>query len=179
MTSLLIFLGCLAAIALVAVTVNRARGIRATYLDAWTFEPGEEVRFDDPGTDFHVVARFGQARVMTFPRMRRGRAILTDRRLLIGARPLASRRHMLTHVVLLAGAVSEDMDRLTGGQFHSGYVTYAARPEGMAAETDGGKAYVRIVPDPTESARPVEHCRLYTDRAAEFVAAASGAGSAA
>lgn len=179
MTGLLIFLGCLAAIALVAVTVNRARGIRATYLDAWTPEPGETVRFDDPRADFHVVPRLGQARVMTFARVHRSRAILTDRRLLVGARPLASRRHMLTHVVLLPGASSEDLARLTGGQFRTGYVTYAARPEGMTDETDGDKTLVRIVPDSTTSSTNVEHCRLYTDRVEEFLTAAGGTASAA
>jgi len=178
-TALLVFLGCLAAIVLGAIAVNRARGIRAVYLDAWTPEPGERVRFDDPGADFFVVARMGQAKVMTFARMHRGRAILTDRRLLIGARPLASRRHMLTHVVLLPGAASEDLDRLTGGQYRTGYLTFAASPEGMTAAADGVKPYVRIVPDGTASSAMVEHCRLYTDRAAEFVALVAGNGSAA
>lgn len=179
MTTLLIFLGCLAAIVLGAIAVNRARGIKAVYLDAWTPEPGESVRFDDPAADFYVVGRTGQAKVMTFARMHRGRAILTDRRLLVGARPLASKRHMLTHVILLPGDASEDLDRLTGGQYRTGYLTFAASPQGMTAETDGDKPLVRIVPDSTASAAMVEHCRLYTDRVAEFMTLVAGSGSAA
>lgn len=179
MTTLLIFLGCLAAIVLGAVAINRARGIKAVYLEAWSPEPGESVRFDDPAADFYVIPRLGQAKVMSFARMHRGRAILTDRRLLVGARPLASKRHMLTHVILLPGSDSEDLGRLTAGQFRTGYQTYAARPEGMTAEADGDKAFIRIVPDSTASTTTIEHCRLYTDRAAEFMAAAAGSGSAA
>ncbi|MFN8224623.1 MAG: hypothetical protein U0R50_15400 [Gaiellales bacterium] len=170
MLSLLIFLGALVAIAAVAIIVNRVKGVRAQYLEAWSPAPGERRVFDDPTADFYVIPSMGQAKVMSFARRRRTHAVLTDARLLIGTKPLMSRRHMITHVVQLADndEAQDELDRLTGGQFTKGFVTYAARAERMTVETDGRKTYVRIVPEPTASAFNVEHCRLYTDMADEL-----------
>lgn len=176
MTAVLVFVGALVAIAVLAIVVNRLRGVRAQYLDAWSQDPGEERLWEDPRADFHVVPRLGQARVMSFARPHRTHAVLTNTRLVIATRALLSRRYMVTHVVVLGGrgAGTPELERMTGGQFSLGYVVMSARPERMSVETDGAKPYLRIVPDPTPSATNVEHCRLYSDTAEDLLARASG-----
>jgi len=42
----------------------------------------------------------------------------------------------------------------------------------MTVEKDGAKRYMRIVPEPTESAEMIEHCRLYGDDPTAFLEAA-------
>jgi hypothetical protein len=176
MVALLAFIGALAAIVVGAVVVNRVRGVRAQYLDAWTPDPGEERLLEDPGADFSVVPRLGQAKVMTFARRRRTHAVLTATRLVIAQRALMSRRYMITHVLLLHagsgedGAEAAELEHRTGGQFTRGYVVMSTTPDRITVEADGAKAYLRIVPEPTPSATNVEHCRLYSDMAALFLA---------
>jgi hypothetical protein len=171
MTTLLIFVGVLVAIVVVAFVVNRARGVTAHYLDAWQPEPGEQRQFEDPAADFYAVPRMGQAKVMSFARMHRTSAVLTDVRLVIGKKALMSKRYMITHVIHLdhGDAAAAELAQLTGGQFTKGFITYSARPDRMSVEADGEKAYLRIVPEPTASAATIEHCRLYSDHAAELL----------
>ncbi len=69
-TAVLAFVGALVAIVVIAVVVNRVRGARAHYLDAWTEGPGERRLIEDRAADFAVVSKMGQAKVMSFPRLR-------------------------------------------------------------------------------------------------------------
>lgn len=176
MLTLLTFLGALAAMAVGAIVVNRIRGVRAHYLDAWTPAPGERRVLEDPAADFYVIPRLGQAKIMTFARRGRTHAVLTDRRIVIGTRVLLKKRWMITHMVHLAGAGTgpEELAHLTGGQFSTGFSAYSARADRMTIEDDHGKAYLHIVPEPTASSANIEHLRLYSDRAAEFARHAAG-----
>ncbi len=172
MAPLLIFVGALVVIVGGAIVVNRVRGVSAHYLDAWSPEPGEERLIEDPAADFYVVPRLGQAKVMTFARLRRTHAVLTDARLVIAQKAAMSRRYMITHVLLLhgdGGAEAAELAKMTGGQFTKGYMVMSALPEHMTVDADGDKTYLRIVPEPTASATNVEHCRLYSDMAALFL----------
>jgi hypothetical protein len=148
------------------VVVNRIRGARAHYLETWAPEGGERILAEDRAADFAVVGRLGQAKVMTFARLRRTHAVITTSRIVIAVRALASKRHMITHVILLHGddpPSDDDLRRVDGGLTTAGYITIAARPSGMTAEQDGARRYLRIVPEPTASAAMIEHCRLYCD----------------
>ncbi len=172
MAALLIFIGALVVIVGGAVVVNRVRGVSAHYIDAWSPEPGEERLVEDPAADFYVVPRLGQAKVMTFARLRRTHVVLTGTRFVIAQKAAMSRRYMITHMLLLhgdGGDEAAELARMTGGQFTKGYVVMSARPEHMTVEADGEKRYLRIVPEPTASATNVEHCRLYSDRAELFL----------
>jgi hypothetical protein len=104
---------------------------------------------------------------------------MTDARIVIAVRALASKRHMITHVILLVTGdeppADEDLRGLGGGLTTTGYITIAARPEGMTVEPDGSKRYLRIVPEPTASAAMIEHCRLYGDDPDAFLEAARSA----
>ncbi len=172
MSAVLAFVGALVAIVLLAVVVNRVRGVRARYLDAWEPEPGERRLLEDPAADFYVVPRLGQAKVMSFARMRRTHAVLTDERLVIATRALLSKKYMITDVILLGserGDGAAELGHMSGGLFSTGYTVMAADPSDMTVEDGGGTAYLRIVPRPTASATNVEHCRLYSDDAAGFL----------
>ena len=170
MTAFLIFLGALVAIVLVALVVNRVRGGRAHYLDAWSPGAGERRLLDDARADFFVVPRLGQARRMSFARLHRSHAVLTDVRIVVATRALLSRRYMITHMVHLAGDGTgpAELGWMSGGLYSTGYTVIAARPSEMTVEDDGGKPYLRIVPEQTASGAMIEHCRLYSDDAAGF-----------
>ena len=171
MVAVLAFLGALVAIVLVAIVVNRVRGARAHYLDAWSPDPGEHRLLEDPAADFYVVPRLGQAKVMSFARLRRTHAVLTNTRIVIATRALLSRRYMITHMVHLGRDADPpaELGQLGGGLYTTGYSVMSARPSDMTVEDGGGKAYLRIVPEPTASGTNVEHCRLYSDDAAGFL----------
>jgi len=170
-TAVLIFLGALVAIVVIGFVVSRVRGGRAHYLDAWAPEPGERTLLEDPAADFYVVARMGQAKKMSFARLRRSHAVLTDMRIVIATRVLLSKRYMITHMIHLGGddAAPAELSQLSGGLYTTGYNVMSARPEGMTVEDDGGKPYLKIVPEPTASGAMVEHCRLYSEDAAGFL----------
>ena len=172
MLAVLAFVAVLVAIALIAIVVNRIRGVRARYLDAWTPDPGERRLLEDPAADFYVVPRLGQAKVMSFARLRRTHAVLTTTRIVIATRALFSKRYMITHVVLLGGGDGDgpaELGHMSGGLFSTGYSVLSAIPSDMTVEDAGDKPYLRIVPAPTASATNVEHCRLYSDDAAGFL----------
>ena len=175
MTALIAFVAALAAIVAGAVVVNRIRGARAHYVETWAPEVGERILAEDRAADFAVVGRMGQAKVMTFARLRRTHAVMTTSRIVIAVRALASKRHMITYVILLQDddpPSDDDLRRLGGGLTTTGYITIAARPSGMTVEQDGAKRSLRIVPEPTESAAMIEHCRLYGDDPDAFLEAA-------
>lgn len=165
----------------VGILVSRRRGARMHYLDAWATDPGEERRLEDPAADFYVVPRLGQAMIMTFARRHRTTAVVTDRRLIVATRVAFSKRYGITHVVHLGASGHADgtLDQLTGGLFSVGYTALAASAEGITAELDDKRPYVRIVPDPTPSATNIEHLRLYTDDATAMCAALVASASAA
>lgn len=175
MTAILAFAGALVAIALVAIVINKKNGVRAQYLGEWTPEPGERRLLEDPTADFYVVGRMGQARVMSFARLRRTHAVLTNTRIVIAARALFSKRYMITHIVHLDGDDSPpaELGQLSGGLYTTGCIVVSARPSGMTVEIDGRKPYLRIVPEPTASGAMIDHCRLYSDDPTGFRDAAT------
>ncbi len=177
MIAVLAFVGALVAIVLVAIVVNRVRGSRAHYLDAWSPDPGERRLREDPAADYYVVPRLGQAKVMSFARLRRTHAVLTDRRFVIATRALLSRRYMITHMVHLSGAddAPAELGQMSGGLYTTGYSVLSARASDMTVERDGDKPYLKIVPEPTAAATNIAHCRLYSDDAAGFLDAALSA----
>lgn len=170
MTALLAFIGALVAIVLIAIVVNRLRGARAHYLEAWTPEPGEDRLLEDATADFYAVPRLGQAKRMSFARIRRSHAVLTNRRIVIATRALFSTRYMITHIVYLAGdGGPAELAQLSGGLYRTGYIVMSADPADMSVEKDDGKRYLRIVPEQNASGALIEHCRLYSDNASGFL----------
>ena len=139
MYALLAFVAVLVVIVAIGVAINRLRGGRAHYLDAWTPAAGERTLWEDREADFHVVPRLGQARRMSFARMRRTHAVLTDVRIIVATRALLSRRYMITHMIHLAGRDDgpPELAMLSGGLYSTGYIVLSARPAPMTLE-DGG-----------------------------------------
>ena len=149
--------------------VSRRNGARVHYIDAWTPADGEHRVHEDPAADFYVVPRLGQAKVMSFARRGRTRAVVTDRALVIAMKAAFSKRHIITHVIGLSsdGTADVALGELSGGLFSKGFIVLSAGRVAITAEMDGAKPYVRIVPDSTASATNIEHLRLYcedTDR---------------
>ncbi|AFM12333.1 hypothetical protein [Turneriella parva] len=176
MNEILIFLCAISAIILGAITINKIKGVKAQYLDAFTAEPGEEVLHREAGADFHMVTRLGRAQVMSFARLRRAELIVTNRRIVIGQKVMFGKRYMITHTIWLEAAanVQTELDKMTGGQYSLGYVNYLVKRSAATAEIDGKKPYVKFVPEPTASATNIEHLRVYVDAPEKLLGAIAG-----
>ena len=172
MTDVLVFAGALAALVALAMAVNRLRGVKASYVDTFALEGGERVLLEDREADFHPVAKLGRAAVMSFARLKRAHAVLTNRRLIIGQKTLWGGRHMVTHVLYLHAPQLRpaELDALHGGLFSLGYQVLMVAPAAVRSSMDGEKPYVTVVPQETASATNVEHFRLYSQAAVDFAA---------
>lgn len=173
MNEFLIFLVAIAALILGAIIINKIKGVKAQYLDAFTAETGEVVVHREAGADFHMVTKLGRAQVMSFARLRRAEFIVTNRRIVIGQKVLFGKRYMITHLIWLdpASGVQAELGKMTGGQYTLGYVNYLVTRSAATAELDGKKPYLKLIPEPTASATNIEHLRLYTDTPEKLLAA--------
>ena len=173
MAPVLIFLGVLALLIGGAIVANRLRGVSAHYLDTWDLDAGEHHLAEDDTADFYSVPRLGQARVMTFLRTHRTHAVVTDRRIVIAQRTLAKKRWMIIHEIYLDAALAPAAAlRSRGGGLGSlGYTVVVTTPAQVRQEQDGDKQYLRIEPVSTASSTNIDHLRLYSDHAAELLAA--------
>jgi len=166
--SLLIFLGLLVGLVALAIVVNRLRGVRAHYLDSWQPEAGEHILFRDDEADTFVVP-VNRARYGWYPRLRRGTVIVTDRRILAGAKTLFGRKRMLQYMIYPGAAPDGWSARRDGGLFTRGYQTLAVVPEAVERVVDAVQPYVFLKPSPAEgSSTNVDFIRIYTDKAAGF-----------
>jgi len=174
--SLLIFFGILAGFILGAMLINKIKGVKAHYLDELETEPGEETKHREPSADFHRVTELGRAMVMSFPRLRRAEAIVTNKRVIIGQKVFLGKRYMITHMILLdsAGGDSAELDKLTGGLYAKGYVIYLAHRNNVTLQVDGNAPFIKLVLESTSSAANIEHLRLYVDAPGRIMAAISG-----
>ena len=166
--TLLIFLGLLAFMVVLAVVVNRLRGTRAHYLDDWQPEAGERILFRDDKADTFVMP-VNRARYGSYARLRRGTVIVTDRRILAGARILFGRKRMLQYMIYPGAAPGGWSAKLDGGLFTRGYETLAVMPGIAERVLDEARPYVVLKPAPgVRSSTNVDFIRIYTDRAAGF-----------
>ncbi len=176
MNGFYIFLIAIAAFILGAMLINKIKGVKAQYLDAFTPESGEQIVHREAGADFHMVTKLGRAQVMSFARLRRAELILTNRRIVVGQKVLFGKRYMITHVLWLdsGSTVQSELDKMTGGQYSLGYVNYLAKRSAVTSELDGKKPYVKFIPDATASATNIEHLRIYVDAPEKMLAAITG-----
>jgi len=166
--TLLIFLGLLAFMVVLAVAVNRLRGIRAHYLDDWQPEAGERILFRDDEADTFVMP-VNRARYGSYARLRRGTVIVTDRRILAGARILFGRKRMLQYMIYPGAAPGGWSAKLDGGLFTRGYETLAVMPGIAERVLDEARPYIVLKPAPgARSSTNVDFIRIYTDWAAGF-----------
>jgi len=173
MTTFLVFLGAIAGIVLLAVVVSRITGARCHYLDAWTPDPGEHILFDDRQVRIVIMLqrRRGNA---NYPRKMyivhpRAFALVTDRRILAGQRPLFSKRFLIEYMMYPGQARDGDARKIGGGVLARGYSTYAFVPGAVRRVANESQPFVELTPSP-DPASPVnlETIRIYTDRAVSF-----------
>lgn len=165
MPSFLIFLLAIGGIFLVAIVVNKIKGVKAQYIDAWQRDIDEQIRFEDKAADFHPVTILGRAGIMSFARLKRTHAIVTTKRIVIAQKVFLGKRYMITHMLYLNKDVApaDELSKLSGGLYSKGYQVWLTPPDKFTVETDGKKPYLKIIPDNSSSATNIEHCRLYSD----------------
>ena len=178
MSSLLIFVGALAAMWLLAVIINKISGAKAHYMDQLVLMPGEIKITEDREADFHVITSLGKAAYMSFARPRRTHVVLTDCRMVIASKVLFGGRYMITHMLYFTRdkAPAVELDKVSGGLYSRGYLIMQTDRSTMTAEMDGTKPFIRIVPVATASATNIEHGRLYSENAENILRAAKGGG---
>lgn len=176
----LYFLAALFGIVLVAILVNRATGTKASYIEALVLGTGERELWRDAAADFATLPRFGQAAVMSFPRLRRHVAVWTTQRLIVAQRALGSSKHLITHQILFEALPAADLGAASGaarefaaGFYGRGFETLLAASHAFARVNDAD--CVRLVLNGDSSAvSNVIEVYLFSDRLAELRAALGG-----
>ena len=169
MTDIALFAAFLLALIGGAWLFTRLRGVQAQYTETFALGADEKTLLEDLAADFHTVPALGQAAVMSFARMGRAHVLLTNRRVIIGQKVLFGKKHMITDVIHWAPKphVRDEFDKMTGGLFTRGYTSRLSAPDKISVEMDGKKPYLRIILSDVASSSNVDHCRLYTEGAAE------------
>lgn len=165
MNILLIFLIAVSGIFLIAIIINKIRGIKASYINSLALSEGEPIIWQDGSADFHLVPKMGQAKFMSFSRMNRAHIICTDRRIIVGQKVFLGKKYIITHMLYFSAdpKIKKELDSLTAGQYSLGYLVYLVDKNQFSAEMDGKKCYLKIIPVSTKSSTNIEHCRVYSD----------------
>lgn len=179
----LYFVAALGTIVLIAILINRVTGTKASYVEDLVLGPGELELWRDAAADFATLPRFGQAAVMSFPRLRRHVAVWTTRRLIVAQRALGSSKHMITHEVLFetlaaldhAGASAATRE-FAGGFYGRGFETLLASSHAFSRVNESD--CVRLVMNGDSSAvSNLIEAYLFSDRLAELRSALGASGS--
>lgn len=134
-----------------ALLVNFITGTKATYLKDVRWAAGELELWRDASADFARRPRFGQALVMSYPRMRRHTIVWTNRRVVVTQRVLFGSKHMLTHQVFFESSTAptepdaaQAAADFSGGFYGRGFETIAAT--GYTFTTVNDQPCARIQP---------------------------------
>lgn len=166
--SVLIFLAAILGLIAVAYIVNRLRGVRACYIDDWQPEQGERILLRDMEADTFIVG-INRARFVSYPRPRRGALIVTDIRIVAGAKPLFGRKKMLLYMMYGRAAPGGFSDMIDGGLFTRGFQTLEFLPDAIERMTREERPYVVLKPSPrARSSINIDSIRIYTDKAGSF-----------
>jgi hypothetical protein len=168
MKALLLFVGVCCGIVVVAWLVSKITGARAFYVEDWKLDDGEQELWRDDAADVYSIPELGQARVMSFARLHRSAVRVTNKRVLVGARPLFSKKHMVQQVLYLEAPPSGQSEHVGGGLVTVGYSTLVIRPE-VEAHLDDKKPYVDLTPASGHaSSTNLWRIRIFTDAGSTF-----------
>src|SRR3954462_5215922 len=134
--SVLIFLAAIFALIAIAWTVNKVRGVTASYMDNWQPDEGEEILLRDMESDTFVVG-VNRPHFVSYGRPRRGALIVTDKRILAGSKTLFGGRRMLQYMIYGGTAPGGFSGMVDGGLFTRGYKTLVFLPDAIERVTDG------------------------------------------
>jgi hypothetical protein len=163
-TSIIIFLGVLAAIALGGWIVSKITGSRAWFIETWPYDAGETIVWREDRADVVTVPKFGQAVSMRPIRAHRWSAVVTNRRVLLGNKTFTGKQ-MVKYVLWPGPAPDDHSKRADGGLFTVGYSTVVIAPGGLTVHD----AYVALTPLASEpSSVNLSEIRIYTDSASDF-----------
>jgi hypothetical protein len=167
--SALIFLGALAGIVLFSLIVSKVTGAQVHYLDDWKPEDDERVLFEDRQAYTYLLDDADTPALMVLPRPKRGFVMVTDRRILVGQKPLFSRRFLIEYIMYPAGSPGATVDASFGGQLKRGYQTLLLEPQRIHRAIGATRPYVDLRPTAaTASSFDIEAIRIYTDKAGTF-----------
>lgn len=166
--TVLIFVAALLGLLSFAVIINRVRGIRANYLDDWEPDEGEQVLFQDMHADTYIISA-NRARYVSYARPRRGAVIVTNVRILAGARTLFGKKRILQYVLYSGAAPDVYSGHIDGGLLTQGYQTFEYLPQATKHVVDAERPYVDLTLSPcARSSAHIECIRIYTDEAVRF-----------
>ncbi len=140
----LIFIGCLAGIALFGFVVSKITGAKAQYLETFPLDPGERVLWEDLATDAYPI-RARRGLITTYRHSRRRALRVTNLRIICACTPLFGSQHMIEHVLYPADRpFPEEGQRLGGGLLTKGYSTLVFERETAVTHTRGIHGYVEL-----------------------------------
>lgn len=166
MTSALLFLGACAGLVGIAWIVSRITGARASFLDDWKYDDGEQIVWRDDAADVYLIAK-NHAAFMSFPRLRRHAVIVTNRRILIGLKTLSG-KHMVQYVLSTTPPADGQSEQLSGGLLTIGYQAIVIEPT-VDAHLDDKKPYLALTPSGDQaSSVNLQTIRIQTEHGATF-----------
>jgi hypothetical protein len=168
MSPIVLFLAACGGIVVLGWGVSKITGARAFYVEDWPLDPGESVLWRDDAADVYLIPQLGQARVMSFARLHRSSVMVTNKRVVIGAKTLFGGKHMVQQVLHLAASPDGQTENLGVGLLTVGYQAIVIQPE-IEPHLDEKKPYVDLLPASGHaSSANLWRIRLFTDAGASF-----------
>lgn len=169
MGSVVLFLACLFGIAALGFIVSRITGARAQYVETFALEDGERVLFRDPFADAYPVPKH-RAKFVTYRRPRRGAALVTNLRIVLGTKPLFDSRHMIQYVLYPSDRpLPAEAQSIGGGLFKRGYTTLVFDRAVMNKHAAEKHPFVELgLNAAAASSVTLDSFRIYTDDVQAF-----------
>ena len=162
----LFFLGACAGLVVIGWVVSKITGSRASFLEDWTYDDGEQIVWRDEAADVYPIAK-NHATFLSFPRVRRHAVIVTNRRILVGLKTLSG-KHMVQYVLSTRPPADAQSEHLAGGLMTVGHQSIVIAPT-VDAHLDEKKPYLDLTPSGDHaSSVNLQTIRILTDQGATF-----------
>jgi hypothetical protein len=169
-SSILLFLGCLAGIVLIGWVVSKLAGTKAQFLETFPLEPGERVLWEDLSADAYPVLT-QRARYVTYARLGRGAVRVTTLRIIAGTKPLFGSKHMIEHVLYPADRpYPEEATGISGGFLKYGFQVLVFERSSVERHATDKHPFVELTLTPSVgSSTNLDAFRIYSDALAAFL----------
>lgn len=165
----LIFVGCLCGIVGIALAVKASTGAHAYDLESWKYEPGETVLWQDDAADTFLLAKTGQAVVMTFPRFHRDTVVVTNRRIIVAQKSVFSSKHFLRYIFYPGQSPDGNTEHLGGGAITVGYQSVPYEPGVKTINIENKYPRIELMPLAGHAGSTnLAKLFIYSDRVATF-----------
>jgi hypothetical protein len=162
-------LACFLGVGLVVLALLRAGAAKAQYVESFALDDGERVLWLDASSDAYPVLT-SRAVFPSFRRLHRGAVLVTNRRIVVGAKVLFGERHLIRHVLYPADRpFPEDANRVGGGSWARGYATLVFDRAAVETMRAGDRSFIDLrLSTAAASSTNIDWFRIYSASAETF-----------